>query len=81
MTDCERVLSRYPNASPCHGGGVVLIGESIWKKVWVWGGFTQRMAEKNPIRKQFWRHIETINYSAEFNFDKLGWDRGRSLGV
>ena len=79
MTACEKVLARYPDAQPCHGGGMVLIGEVIWKKVWVWGGFSQRMAERNPIRKQFTKHIRTIQYSQEFNFDELGWQEACRL--
>jgi hypothetical protein len=79
MTAIEQFLARYPNASPCHGGGVVIIGESIWKKVWVWGGFSQRMADRRPIRRQKWKHIETIQYSAEFDFEKLGWNEACRL--
>ena len=74
MTVFDKVLARYPNAMPCHGGGVVIIGESIWKQVWVWGGRSQRQAEKHPYRVRKWRHIETIRYSGEFDFEKLGWN-------
>ena len=79
MSVIEKVLAKYPNACPCHGGGVVVIGESIWKRVWVWGGFSQRMADKRPIQKRFWRYIQTINYSAEFDFEELGWNEACRL--
>jgi hypothetical protein len=73
MDAIQKVHARYPNAQPCHSGGVVIIGESLWKKVWVWGGLSRCMAERHPIRRQFMQHIETIRYSAEFNHDELGW--------
>ena len=79
VTAIEQFLARHPNASPCHGGGVVIIGESIWKKVWVWGGRSARQAEKHPYQALRWRHIETIRYSAEFDFEKLGWHQACRL--
>ena len=79
MTVFEKVLARYPNAQPCHGGGVVIIGESVWKQVLVWGGRSERQARKNPYQSLKWKHIETIPYSAEFDFEKLGWQEACRL--
>ena len=79
MTVFEKVLAKYPNATICHGGGILIVGESIWKKVWVWGGRSQGQAEKNPYQVKRWRHIETIRYSREFDFEKLGWTDASQL--
>jgi hypothetical protein len=58
---------------------VVIIGESIWKRVLVWGGFSRRMADKRPIQRKKCRHIETITYSREFDFETLGWQEACRL--
>jgi hypothetical protein len=79
MPEITAVLNHYPNAQPCHGNGFVIIGEPIWKKVWVWGGFSRQMAERHPIRRQFTKHIETLIYSSEFDFEKLGWQEACRL--
>lgn len=79
MDAIQKVHARYPNAQPCHGRGMVIIGETVHKKVYVWGGFSRRMADHRPIRMQFTKHIRTIVYSAEFNFDKLGWQEACRL--
>lgn len=75
----HKFLALHPNAQPCHGGGKVMIGESVWGKGWVRGGFSRRMADHFPVRRRLWKHIKTFSYSAEFDFGMLGWQEACRL--
>jgi len=79
MKTVREFLVLHPDASPCHGCGVVMIGGPVWRRVWHRGGFTRRMADKSPVRMEFTDHVCTVSYSAAFDFERLGWQEACRL--